>query len=275
MSDAALHAAVDAPPLEPTRARSRALISETLHTVFRDVRRRREAAQTEDRIQLDRLAAVLPLAQELGLTTVDIAKESGVSRPTLNSLRTPPRRRWADAELAVMASIAIYGPLDTDVLADRAADELIDGRRDIEAAIGVLSARGLIAPARTDYASDTVKHTYRLTREGEEALVMRLHRPGTHDEFAWSAYIAVDKSEAQALERAGAELLGTREVSILYPDQGGNRTWEVAFRVAAATVDDAMGEARLTMEALRAKAGVPQQPIVANLALIQPQPQVG
>ena len=169
-----------------------------------------------------------------------------------------------------MASIAIHGPLDTDALAERAADELIGGRRDIEAAIDVLRARGLIAPARTDYASETVQHTYRLTREGEEALIMRLHRPGTHDEFGWFAYIAVDKPEAQALERAGAELLGTHEVSILYPGQG-TRTWEVAFRIAAATVDDAMGEARLTMEALRAKAGVPQQAIVANLLRLDPQ----
>jgi hypothetical protein len=271
MDDHALHLAVNEPPTGPTRVRSRTLIIETLHSVFRDVRRRREAAQAEDAIQLDRLAAVLPLAAAIGVTTVDVARESGVSRPTLNSLRSPRRHRWPDAELAVLAGIAIHGPLDTDELAERMGAELIFGEHDVHAAVHILGLTGLISPARTDYSGDSISHAYRLTQRGEEALVARLHRAGIHDEFAWSAYVAVDRAEAQALERAGSELLGTHEVSILYPGQGQNATWEVAFRVPAATADDAMSEARRTMEVLRTTAGLPQQPIVANLSLIAPR----
>jgi transcriptional regulator with XRE-family HTH domain len=252
-----------------TGARTRAVVRAQIEAVLADVSRRRSAAKIEEAAQLDRVAALLEPARAAGLSLERIASLSGVSRPTLTTLREPERVGWADAEFALLLALAVGGPQDDEQLLGHAAHFAHD--RELGAALEVLLSRGLVGTRFvTHYQAANAVRYLGLTRSGEDALLARLPRAGMSADFAWTAYFAIDESEGRKLEAAGETLLGTHEVTLLYPGQGQNTDWEIAFQVLAATRADAFAEGHRQLTGLRKAAGIDVNHAAGNVVLFGP-----
>src|SRR5947208_54840 len=81
-----------------------------------DAGRARADALSRADEQLDRIARLLPDALRAGLTLTEIARVTGVSRPTLYELRGRYGEAASDVQLALLQSIATRGPLSVDDL---------------------------------------------------------------------------------------------------------------------------------------------------------------
>ena len=76
----------------------------------------RSAALEKADQQLDRIAKLLPDALAAGLSLVEIARVTGVSRPTLYELRGRYGDSASDLGLALLQTLATSGPLPLDRL---------------------------------------------------------------------------------------------------------------------------------------------------------------
>ena len=76
---------------------------------------RREALSNAD-VQLDRIARLLPAALAGGLTLTEIARVTGVSRPTLYELRGRYSESHQDVRLALLQTLATNGGLSDSEL---------------------------------------------------------------------------------------------------------------------------------------------------------------
>jgi hypothetical protein len=244
-----------------TRARTRALVLGEVENVLTGIRRGRESARFEDQLQLDRLAAVMPVARGAGMSFEAISETSGVSRPTMARLREPDRARWSDAELAILVALGLGGPQTRDQATSFARALDLGQGRELGAAIDVLLTRGLLATIQARYEGELATY-YRLTRAGTDSLASRLAHAGIGEGFRWSVFFSVDESRGRALETAGEAKLGTGEVALLWPGQGQNEHWELAFMVRASSREEALSEGRGQFAELCRAAGV--DPSTAN-----------
>jgi transcriptional regulator with XRE-family HTH domain len=127
---------------------------------------KREAALHEAEVQLERIARLLPNALQAGLTLSEIARVTGVSRPTLYELKA--RYTEGDISLAALQSVASRGPITLAELADhlgRSESEVaaavkahVDGERmDWEPITWVDSGQEEIAYSLTGRGLDTLE----------------------------------------------------------------------------------------------------------------------
>src|SRR5687768_12447410 len=96
--------------LERGRAAVRALHLDNLEKAGAD---RAAALRLVDE-HLDRIAQMLPLALQAGISLSEISRVTGVSRPTLYELRGRYADSPGDLELAVLQSVATGGPIGID-----------------------------------------------------------------------------------------------------------------------------------------------------------------
>jgi hypothetical protein len=251
------------------RVRGRALVRGEVEAVLAEVCRAREAAQRDEALQLDRLAALLPVARRSGFSLEQIAEMSGVSRPTLNRLREPDRVRWSDAELGVLLALALGGSQTMEQATGQARAFDLGQERDMEAAVMKLSAEGLIAsPIQAGY--EQLVTYYRLTRLGEESLQARLRHAGVGEEFRWGVYFSVRGDAVEPLIRAAEVLVGTSELAFLGPGLAGNEDSELAFVVRAASREGAVVEGRRRFQEICKKAKVEPEQVALSLLALSP-----
>jgi transcriptional regulator with XRE-family HTH domain len=251
------------------RIRGRTLVRGEVEAVLADVHGAREAAQRDEALQLDRLAALLPVARRAGFSLEQIAEMSGVSRPTLNRLREPDRVRWSDAELAVLLALALGGSQTMEQTAGCARAFDLGQERDMGAAVIKLSAEGLIASSfQAGYEQMTTY--FRLTQLGEESLQARLRHAGVGEEFRWGVYFSVRGEAVEPLLRAGEILVGTSDLAFLGPGVAGNEDSELAFVVRAASREGAVEEGRRRFQEICRKAGVEAEQVALSLLALGP-----
>lgn len=100
---------------------------------------RRALALRQADEELDRVARLLPDALAAGLTVAEIARVTGISRPTLYELRGRYASDGGDVRLAVLQAVAGLTPLRLTELQDR-----LGPREGVSEAIGSLYDDGLI-----------------------------------------------------------------------------------------------------------------------------------
>jgi DNA-binding MarR family transcriptional regulator len=101
---------------EATQERARGLVR-ALHTAELEAAgNSRAAALREADRQLDRIARLLPDALGGGLNLTEVARITGVSRPTLYELRARYGESASDLPLAVLQSLATRGTQELDDL---------------------------------------------------------------------------------------------------------------------------------------------------------------
>jgi hypothetical protein len=253
------------------RARTRGIVRGEIEGLLLEIRNAREAAQRDDAMQLDRLAAVLPAARAAGLSFEQMAELSGASRPTLNRLREPPRAGWSDAELAVLLVLALGGSQTKPQIEGTARTLGLDGGRDLAAAAGSLVARGLLASFGAAGYEGKFDTFFRLTREGEQAIRPRLAHIGIDPAFRWGVYFGVAGQGTEALTRAGEALLGTHEVILIAPGTADNASAEVCFHVRAASRNEAVEEGRKKLAAICREAGLTPGEVTLTVLALEPR----
>jgi hypothetical protein len=251
------------------RARTRALARGGIEAVLTDIGRAREAARSDEALQLDRLAALLPSARAAGFSLEQIAEFSGASRPTLNRLREPDRNSWADAELAVLLSLALGGAQTKEQVVGHARGLRLHGGRDLAAAVDVLLARGLLASSQAGHGGEFLTY-FRPTEAGEAALRARLDQVGIGTEFRWGLYFGVVHERSSALLAAGEAMLGSGELTFLAPGRAGNRTAEIGFLVRAASRAEAVEKGRRRFAALCRSAGLEPGEVALTVLALEP-----
>ena len=105
-----------ASPRRASREKGRAAARSVHLAELESVGAARAAALTAADKHLDRIARLLPDALKAGLTLVEIARITGVSRPTLYELRGRYGESASDLRLAVLQALATRGPLPFEEL---------------------------------------------------------------------------------------------------------------------------------------------------------------
>ena len=122
----------------------------------------RTLALHEAEKQLDRVARLLPNAMQADISITEIARVTGVSRPTLYELQGRYGGSLADLRLGVLQTIALRQPIANEQLS-----LLFDGRDELAHVIVDLAKEGLI-----EFDAEP-------TPEGDEAILMVT--PGGYD----------------------------------------------------------------------------------------------
>jgi hypothetical protein len=255
------------------RARTRGIARGEIEAVLIESRTAREAAQRDEAVQLDRLAALLPAARAAGFSFEQIAELSGASRPTLNRLREPPRTGWSDAEFTALLVLALGGSQTKQQIAGCARSLELEVERDPAVAVDSLLARGLLASFHSGYEGQL--HTYyRLTQAGERVLGPRLGQVGIGPAFRWGIYFGVSGKGSDALMRAGETLLGRSELTLLAPGAAGNQSAEIAFRVRAASRAEAIEQGRVKFATFCREAGLTPTDVVLTVLALEPHAEL-
>jgi hypothetical protein len=255
------------------RARTASIVRGEIESVLIAIRSTREAAQRDEAMQLDRLAAVLPAARAAGFSFEQIAELSGASRPTLHRLGEPPRTRWSDAELTALLVVALGGSQTKQQITCHARGLGLEGERDPAIAVDKLLAEALLASFQAGYEGQ-VDTYYRLSQAGEKALGPRLAQVGIGPGFRWCIYFDVTGKNGDALIKAGEALLGSRELALLAPGQAGNENVEIAFAVRASSRGEAVEQGRVRFAALCREAGLTPTDAALTVLALEPQAEV-
>ena len=191
------------------------------------------------------------------LKLTEIAELTGVSRPTLYSLQR--RRAHDDPELLlfdVLASLATAGPLSEEQLAGELGLTRNEGRHLLED----LGERGLIAPAMTEYESDTRMTHYRLTPDGDRELEWLTSSLREQIDASWAVYVQVAPQERAELTAVAASAFGQQRFALIEPSvtniTGSVKDTELAFHVRAPSPRDAGQRATAQLARLRELGGL-------------------
>ena len=131
-----------------------------------DIGGRRADALHEAETQLDRLARLLPNAITAGIGLSEIARASGISRPTLYQLRARYSDDPGDIRLGVLQATA-----EGDVTADDVATLLERPRAEVVAVLDELEDRGWITKHPIEYRDGSGRDwVYGLVVAGLDAL---------------------------------------------------------------------------------------------------------
>jgi DNA-binding XRE family transcriptional regulator len=238
-----------------TRATARQQIAQELE----NVRRRRESAQQEADAELDRLGALLHVAEDSGMRQHEIADRAGVSRQTLSNLRSKGRgtdRHW-NIDLRILLVTAFHGAQSMQMLASTIG--FPDDVADIKAGVSRLLKGEAIRHAGRVMSGQTAHDYYRITPEGLAQLPSRLHSAVMPATQRWAAYIAT--KDAGKINEAGQITLGQYE-SALIPNSTTHdmQMPEIAFYVEAASLDHAVQAASTKYAELRKLAGLAPEP---------------
>jgi transcriptional regulator with XRE-family HTH domain len=230
----------------------------------------REAAGAE----MERLAAFRWVTELAGIRGTDVAERAGVSRQTLNNLRSADRAADYDwpVDLRVMLELGLRGPQSSDGLAGMIARPPV-GEFQVEAAVKRLAMEELIAVAAHAASGATAPTTYwRLTARGVEELPRRLRHAAMPASRAWTAYVISSSAEANAIAAAGERALGEHGVAVIPAGTvSGMPAPEIAFTVEAPDPRSAEIAAVALFGELRARAGMtPRQGPVVVSALVAP-----
>lgn len=223
------------------------------------MRRRRESAQLEADSELDRLGALLPVAEDAGMRQHEIAELAGVSRQTLLNLRNKGRgadRTW-NLDLRVLLLMAFQGAHSAQMLESTIGfpDHPTEIGDAIERLLQSAAIRlaGIVGPGEKSVAY------YRITPDGLAQLPARLHQAAMPASLRWAAYIAT--KDADRITNVGESALGRYEVAHIPASTTRDmQVPEVAFYVDASTVQDAAQAASARYAELR------------KLAKLQPEP---
>lgn len=116
-------------------------IVRTLHAnALQEAGAARRAALETAEAELDRIARLMPAALKGGLSLAEIARVTGVSRPTLYELRARYSESDADLRLAVLQTLATEGALSESELSRR----LGGPRKGLSALIQALLDQGFL-----------------------------------------------------------------------------------------------------------------------------------
>ncbi len=229
-----------------TRAAARRQVGEELE----NVRRRRESAQLEAEAELDRLGALLPVAEDAGMRQHEIAELSGVSRQTLVNLRNRGRgsdRHW-NLDLRILLKLAFHGAHSIPML--ESAIRFPDHAIEISDAVERLVQGKAIRIAGSVRSGQKDESYYRITQDGLAQLPGRLHQAAMPASVRWIAYIAT--KDADKLTSIGEAALGWDEVAFIPANTTHDMQLpEIAFHVDASTVDHAAQAASVRYGQLR------------------------
>lgn len=127
---------------------------------------------------------------------------------------------------------------------------------EVEAALARLLEEGEARPIGTGLSGNQAVTYYRLSAKGAEGLRRRLRQVTMPQAREWIAYVASTPSEVTAIVDSAERLLGDQEAAVIpagtrhdMPDP------EVAFRVEAATSQEAVQAAADRMREMRARIG--------------------
>jgi transcriptional regulator with XRE-family HTH domain len=248
-----------------TRAAARRQVAQELE----NVRRRRESAQLEAEAELDRLGALLPVAEDAGMRQHEIAELSGVSRQTLVNLRNRGRgadRHW-NIDLRILLKLAFHGAHSVPML-ESAIGFPVDAIETGDAIERLVQAKA-IRFAGSVRSGQQDESYYRITQGGLAQLPGRLHHAAMPASIRWAAYIAT--KDADKLTNVGETALGQYEVALIPASTTHDMQLpEIAFYVDASTVDHAAHAATVKYAQLRKLAKLEPEPAYIT-TLIPPE----
>lgn len=245
------------------------MVQGEIEALFDEISQAREAAQRDQAMQLDRLAAALPIARAAGLSMETIAQLSGVSRPTLNRLREPERLHTSDAELGVMAALAVGGPQTPEQAVGHARTLGLGKEGEAEVAMQLLTDNGLVTTGMLA-GHEKLDPYLILTADGEEALKARIKHAGVGPEFRWSVYFAVRGEAVDALAHVAQAKIGTGEVALISPGVAGNEDFEIAFGTRATSREEAIETGLRQFDAICRDAGVRPDEVAIRVSALGP-----
>lgn len=154
----------DRTPLQAEREKQRSTVRALHLGALEEAGRARADALREADEQLDRVARLLPDALAGGLSLAEIARVTGVSRPTLYELRARYSDSDRDLNLAVLQSLAVRGP--------QASSELVENiggpkRAEVRSLLDNFAAQDMV---HVDVDVDEGDVIYFLTSKGEAVL---------------------------------------------------------------------------------------------------------
>jgi transcriptional regulator with XRE-family HTH domain len=195
------------------------------------------AARAGEAGELERLAAFLRIAEDVGLRQNEIAERAGVSRQTLINLRNSDRGLGQAMPLDTQLMMAAVTPSRHDHLVERFARGPVDAY-EVEEALARLERAGAIRIAALLPEAATTIAVYRLTGSGTAELPGRLHYGARPPSMTWTAYVSASQAEVDAIVASGEEALGQEQVMVIPAGTvHGMELPEVAFYVEAPAND--------------------------------------
>jgi transcriptional regulator with XRE-family HTH domain len=215
-------------------------------------------ARADETAELDRVGALTEVAIDANVRLHEIAERAGVSRQTLLNLRNAGRgsddRRW-NVDARVACALGSRPAMSEPDLVNLIARPPVDSY-EVEAALARLLEEGEARSIGTGWSESKAVTYYRLSSKGAQALRRRLRQVTMPAAREWVAYVVSTPSEVTAIAASAERLLGDQEAAVIpagtrhdMPDP------EVAFRVEAATWQEAVQVAADRMREMRARIG--------------------
>lgn len=219
--------------------------------------------------QAARIAKLVPGALAAGLSASEIAERVGLSRQRIYELRSSPPPGQG-VEQRILGLLATEGALTGPAIAGR----LDEAGGTVQSRLEALKSGGLVREAVARYADGTEPTVYfGLTAEGEAALEQQFWnglRGGDAPRFA--VYAPLEAAAVDAVVPHAAKVFGEEGFAVVSPGTvSGQPLPELAFRVAAATPDEAVARGRERLGELLALAGMEDRPaVIAAIAPADP-----
>jgi uncharacterized protein (DUF736 family) len=237
---------------------------------LRETGKRLAQARADESAELDRLAALLRMAEGAGLDVHEIAGRAGVgnaARPAERAAREP--RPDVDARIACALGV---GEAESEQALIGAVAHGPVGADEVPAALRRLVASGDVRIVPAGSSAKGAVPQYRLTARGAARLPARLRQATMPRAREWIVRVATTPAEAAAIDRATQRLLGTQEVSVIPAGaRAGMRAPELAWRVEASYPEIAIDAAVARTRVLRGEIdGLQADEPVAVVALVHP-----
>lgn len=193
--------------LDLRRTQAQDLLRELLEEARRDNERDQAAAE--------RLRALVRAGHAAGLGPGELAEASGFSRPGVYEvLRRAPRGPIEGVDEIALAALGATGATTRPALAAVLRTE--ESR--ISESVDRLIERGLLKTATAGYDPNSQQEVLLVTPAGHEMIDDRLRYTLSGRPEYWTAYIAVKKEEAKALEAAAQKKFGRHRTALLSPN---------------------------------------------------------
>lgn len=225
----------------------RALVEEARHQAERE------------RAAGDRLRTLIRAGSLAGLSALELAHASGLSRPgiyeVLKGRASGPVPDLAEVVLAVLAA---RGGARKAQLAEalRVRDD------DLNYAIDALTQRGAVVPASGGYGGEPLDDIVILGNRGEELISTELRRLLARRPDRWVAYLAVRPEESEILHRLALASFGYDRVNLLPQTiRSDMSSPELALVFDASSGVDLFNEAATAWHELRTAAELEPTPV--------------